>query len=75
MTYHRRSSRFYPNSWDIIFSYEDDVMVEEERLQEEYPNAKIYVAQDEYHPPYDWYLSVEFKDVADEAEFILKESL
>ena len=76
MTYHRSSSRFDPPyRWEKEIAHEDDVFDEEERLQETYPNAEIDAIQDEDHYPFLWCLYIAFKDDADEAEFIMRESL
>ena len=74
MKYYKSSSRFDLYKWEVEIEDENDLLDEEARLQEAYPNADIDAVQDEDHPPFMWFLIIVFKDAADEAEFIMRES-
>lgn len=59
--------------WDTETTNEEDCYQEVDRLELEYPNAKIDSIQDEDHYPYPWYIYIKFENAEDEAEFIMKE--
>lgn len=57
---------------EVAFFIESDALENVYKLRKEYPNAKIYL----YRADSRWlYLNIEFENEADEAEFILKESI
>jgi len=75
MRYYKSPSRFSPLQWVKEMGEEEDAFIEEERLQETYPDAESIDAwQDEDHYPYLWHMHISFKNEADEAEFIMRES-
>jgi hypothetical protein len=74
--------KYFKNYWKpLLWETEEIDCTEEEandeiyRLEENYPNAKTDGYQDEDNYPYLWYFFIKFENEADEAEFIMRESL
>jgi hypothetical protein len=66
--------------WRADSIYEEDHVVHlSEELSERYPTAEIQYDKehiaDKAYPIYFWFLEIFFSNEADEAEFILRESL